>query len=176
MVGEGRGKGTRVLMTFSLWNFISIVSVVNILPKDSTCHHGHTSSELLNGHRWYYTLCAHVDFLIPVRLRSFFCSAICQCQQMIYCSWMRHCVPHSRMSSALPLCQLTDALFVHLHPECQFSWSSWPPQSSRWDKGLSEGEWTLRCGLMWLWTYGKSPREWKKTPLSVACSSFQLIL
>ena len=59
-------------MTFSLWNLISIVSVVNIMPKDSTCHHGHTGSELLNAHRWYYTLCAHADDLIPVRLRCFF--------------------------------------------------------------------------------------------------------
>lgn len=58
-------------MTFSLWNPISIVSVVNMLPKDSTCHHGHTGSELLNGHRWYYTLCTHADDLIPVRLRYF---------------------------------------------------------------------------------------------------------
>lgn len=73
-MGGGRGKGARALMTFSLWNLVSIVSVVNILPKDSTCHHGHTGSELLNGHRWHYTLCAHADDLIPVRLRvlSFF--------------------------------------------------------------------------------------------------------
>ena len=42
------------------------------MPKDSTCHHGHTGSELLNAHRWYYTLCAHADDLIPVRLRCFF--------------------------------------------------------------------------------------------------------
>lgn len=70
-MGGGRGKGVRVLMTFSLWNLVSIVSVVNILPKDSTCHHGHTGSELLNGHRWYYTLCTHADDLIPVRLRCF---------------------------------------------------------------------------------------------------------
>lgn len=105
-------------MTFSLWNLVSIVSVVNILPKDSTCHHGHTGSELLNGRRWYYTLCAHADDLIPVRLRCFF-SAICQCQQMIYCSRVRHCVPHSRMSSESPLCQLA-IVFVDLLPECQF--------------------------------------------------------
>lgn len=71
-MGGGRGKGARVLMTFSLWNLVSIVSVVNILPKDSTCHHGHTGSELLNAHRWYYTLCAHADDLIPVSLRCFF--------------------------------------------------------------------------------------------------------
>lgn len=56
-------------MTFSLWNPISIVSVVNIMPKDSTCHHGHTSSARLNAHRWYYT---HADFLISVRPRCFF--------------------------------------------------------------------------------------------------------
>lgn len=67
-MGGARGKWLRVLMTFSLWNLVSIVSVVNILPKDSTCHHGHTGSELLNGHRWYYTLCADADDLIPVRL------------------------------------------------------------------------------------------------------------
>lgn len=115
-MGGGRGKGARVLMTFSLWNLFSIVSVVNILPKDSTCHHGHKVSELLNGHRWHY-IHAHVDDLIRVRLRCFF-AAICQCQQMIYCSGVRHCVTHSRMWSGLPLCQLP--LFVSLHPECQF--------------------------------------------------------
>lgn len=59
--GGGRGKGVRALLTFSLWNLISIVSVVNILPKDSTCYYGHTSSELLNGHRWHYTLCTYPD-------------------------------------------------------------------------------------------------------------------
>ena len=37
---------------------------------------------------------------------AFFFSAICQCQQVIYRSLVRHCVPHSRMSSALPRCQL----------------------------------------------------------------------
>lgn len=61
-------------MTFSLWNLISIVSVVNILPRNSTCHHDHTGSELLNAHRCYYTLCTHADDLIPVRLRYFFFS------------------------------------------------------------------------------------------------------
>lgn len=59
--GGGRGKAARALMTFSLWNLISIVSAVNILPRDSTCHHGHTgSAALLNAHRWHYTLCAQM--------------------------------------------------------------------------------------------------------------------
>lgn len=85
-------------MTFSLWNLISIVSVVNILPRNSTCHHDHTGSELLNARRCCYTLCTHADDLIPVRLRYFF-SVICQCQQMINSSQVIHYVPHSRMWS-----------------------------------------------------------------------------
>lgn len=71
-MGGGRGTGVRALMTFSLWNLISIVSAVNILPRNSTCHHDHTGSELLNACRWFYTLCTHADDLIPVRLRYFF--------------------------------------------------------------------------------------------------------
>lgn len=96
-MGGERGKGVRALMTFSLWNLISIVSVVNILPRNSTYHHDHTGSELLNAHRWYYTLCTHADDLIPVRLRYFFFPVICQCQQMINSSQVIHYVPHSRM-------------------------------------------------------------------------------
>lgn len=67
-----REKGVRVLMTFSLWNPVSIVSVVNTLPKKSTCHYGHTISELLNTYRWHYTLRAHRDDFIHVR-DTFFC-------------------------------------------------------------------------------------------------------
>lgn len=104
-------------MTFSLWNLISIVSVVNIMPKDSTCHHGHTGSELLNAHRWYYTLCAHADDLIPVRLRCFFFS---------------HNMPMSADDLQLQACVIVfhipgcDPRYLHasqpvdLHPECQF--------------------------------------------------------
>lgn len=103
-LGGGRGKGARVLMTFSLWNLVSIVFVVNILPKDSTCHHGHTSSKLLNIHRWHYILHTHADNLVPVRLRWLFFSfsAVCQCQQVIYFSWVCHCFPHSSISFVLP--------------------------------------------------------------------------
>ena len=39
------------------------------------------------------------------------------------------------------------------------------PQSSRWDEGRYEGEWTIRFSLTWLCAYGKSPREWKKLHL-----------
>ena len=72
----------------------------------------------------------------------------------------------------------TSASFVNLHPRVPVSSAEFTtPQSSRWDEGLSKRESELlRCGLTWLWAYGKSPREWKKAPLSVACSSFQLIL
>lgn len=67
-LGEEKSKGT---MTFSLWNLLSFVSVVNTLPKDSKCHHDHSCSKLLSGYRWHYILCLQVDNLIPVRLQCF---------------------------------------------------------------------------------------------------------
>ena len=76
------------------------------MPKDSTCHHGHTGSELLNAHRWYYTLCAHADDLIPVRLRCFFfLPQYANVSRWFTAPSVRHCVSHSRMWSELPSCQ-----------------------------------------------------------------------
>lgn len=67
-MGGGRElrKRMRVLMTFSLWNPVSIVFVVNTLPEKSRCRYGHTSLELLNTRRWHYTLQAHGDNVIHV--------------------------------------------------------------------------------------------------------------
>ena len=140
-MGGGRGKGARALMTFSLWNLVSIVSVVNILPKDSTCLHGHTDSELLNGHRWYYTLRVHADDLIPVRLRCFFfcnmpmsasdlppaSASVCSTFQDVICATF---MP-TRLSLSISILSASSSAL-----QLKFVTS----QSSRWDEGLSEGE------------------------------------
>lgn len=154
-------------MTFSLWNLISIVSAVKILPRNSTCHHDHTGSELLNARRWFYTLCTHADDLIPVRLRCSFFPVICQRQQMINSSRVIHYVPHSRMWSVPRIVVPSNPVFAGLHPECQFSFhtadlGSRPFWSSSWDVVRSEGDYIPYGSLTWLWAYGKSPREWKK--------------
>lgn len=140
-MGGGRGKGARVLMTFSLWNLVSIVSVVNILPEDSTCHHGHTGSELLNGHRWYYTLCANADDLIPVRLWCFFfCNMPMSADDLLLtsaslCSTFQDviCATFMPTSPSLSISALSASSSAR---QLKFT----TPQSSRWDECLSEEE------------------------------------
>lgn len=153
-------------MTFSLWNLISIVSAVNILPRNSTCHHDHTGSELLNARRWYYTLCTHADDLIPVRLRYFF-SVICQCQQMINSSQVIHYVPHSRMWSV-------PRIVVPTNPSSPVSTlSASSPSTSRFwvhdPFGVHVGTWSvLRESKLFTPVSHdfehmvSHPREWKK--------------
>ncbi len=169
-MGGGRGKGARVLMTFSLWNLVSIVSAVSILPKDSTCHHGHTVSELLNSHRWYYTH-AHADDLILVRLRCFFsrnmpmsandllltnASLGYTFQDVIWATFM----PTTRLCQSLP--------WVPVPPHS--SWSSWP---FRVHTGTSA---FLRESELFTMVSRDSkhmvshPREWKN--LHFSCSQF----
>lgn len=98
-------------------------------------------------------------------------SAICQCQQMINCSQVRHCAPHFRMWSAPLSCQPGR---LHRSPP----WVPVPPtrqqkvmtlQSSCWDERASEISHDFEHMV-------SQPREWKKAPHSVACISFQLIL
>lgn len=101
-MGGGRGKRARVLMTFSLWNLLYCFCGQYIAQR---FHMPSWPHRLLIGHRWHYRLCAHAYDSIPVSFRCF-SSAKCQCPRMINCSRVSHCVSHSRMSSALPLCQL----------------------------------------------------------------------
>lgn len=159
-------------MTFSLWNLISIVTVVNMLPKDSTCHHGHTSSALLNGHRWYYTLSAHADFLISVRLRCFFLlcnmpmsasdsllmsASLCPTFQDVICATF---MPTSRSLSISTLSASSSALH----------------QSSGWDKGLSEGAWTHSLWSHVTLSIWKVTQRVEKNSIFSCMYSFQLIL
>lgn len=162
-MGGGRGKGVRALMTFSLWNLISIVSAVNILPRNSTCHHDHTGSELLNARRWYYTLYTHADDLIPVRLRYFF-SVICQCQQTINSSQVIHYVTHSRMWSMPRIVPTNPSSLVS-------TLSAYSPSTPRFwvhdPFGVHVGTWLRESKLFTAVSHDfehmvSHPREWKK--------------
>lgn len=145
-MGGGRGLGARALMTFSLWNLISIVSVVYILPRDSACHHGHTSSELLNAHRCHYTL-VHMTWFLSGLENS---SAICQHQRMIYSLTASLCCTLLEVMPATV--RVVNASF----PVLQLKFMTLFAKFTLGRVAFGSGAWTLCCGLTWLVPYGKS--------------------
>lgn len=105
--------------------------------------------KLLNAHRWYYTLCAHADDLIPVRLRCFFffsCSMPMSAHDLLLtgaslCSTFQDVICATFMPTSPVFCQSPpwSASFL-----CKFT----TPQGSRWDEGLSEGRVVNSCAVV----------------------------